>query len=275
MRIFFYYFLLFFEIFAFLVLKNHVFAQEIKKDTTKNTDNLTEISTERDISNNQILDKARIESLIKDSDRFFFEKNYTECLRIYEQIYYKEKVFSPRMLFQMGFIYEGLGDYTQALYFLNLYYQYEPNWQLIQHIENIAQRHRLKGYANADQDFVLTIYYQYFNEIWITLMVFCILLCSYIFWYEREGNHIPLARKLLLFFCIFVFFLSSFWLKSMPYIIVAQDQTYLMSAPSASSDIIQVINKGHKLYTTRTKDIWHEVYWDNKKAYIRKSNVME
>lgn len=210
---------------------------------------------------------------IEEGERRFLEKNYTECLHIYEHLYHKEKYFSPKMLFEMGFIYEGLGDYTNALYFLNLYYQYEPDWQLLQHIESIAQRYRLKGYNNDDQDFVFTLYYQYFDLVWGTLIVVCGLLCVYIFWYEWQGNHVPTPRKILLLFCVCVFFVSNFWLKNPPSVIIMKDQSYLMSAPSASSDVIKVINKGHKLYIGRSQDIWQEVYWENQKVYIRNTNV--
>jgi uncharacterized protein YgiM (DUF1202 family) len=65
---------------------------------------------------------AETRELVK-ADSLFEQKKYTESFDLYEQILDEEQLASPKMLLKMAFIKEGLGDYSRALYFLNVYYQ--------------------------------------------------------------------------------------------------------------------------------------------------------
>jgi hypothetical protein len=51
------------------------------------------------------------------------------------------------MLLKMAFVKEGLGDYSNALYYLNLYYLKTYDKKVLKKMENLAERyHKLEGY---------------------------------------------------------------------------------------------------------------------------------
>jgi uncharacterized protein YgiM (DUF1202 family) len=56
--------------------------------------------------------------------------------------------------------------------------------------------------------------------------------------------------------------------------IVAQDNVYLMDAPSAGAKLITIMGKGHRLEVQDKKDIWLQVKLGHQKAFVRKQNVL-
>jgi len=56
------------------------------------------------------------------ADSLFNQQKYTQSFEIYNRILKTDNLTSPAMLLKMAYIKEGLGDYSNALYYLNLYY---------------------------------------------------------------------------------------------------------------------------------------------------------
>jgi tetratricopeptide (TPR) repeat protein len=109
------------------------------------------------------------EALLHQADTLFRARRYTESLRTYEQILQGSGQATPAMLLRMAFIEEGLGRYTEALYYLNLYYRRQPRQAVAVKMEDMAARYNLAGYQFSDLDFFFIWYDRYYDY----LMVAC------------------------------------------------------------------------------------------------------
>ena len=211
---------------------------------------------------------------IQTADSLFQVKKFTEALDIYEKVFRKQGNVSPNTLLKMSFIYEGLGDFTKALYFLNLYYSYAPDNQALLEMEKIAHEHRLIGYEHTDVEILKAFYREYFILLSSVLMLLSLLIFIF-FVYKRLRKEKVHYRYTLVFilFLIGVFFFVNLS-KEKPIAIISQDNTYLMNAPSAGADLVKILEKGHKLQVIKKQDIWYEVIWDKQTAYIREGNLL-
>ena len=55
--------------------------------------------------------------------------------------------------------------------------------------------------------------------------------------------------------------------------IVSENNVYLMSGPSASSDVVSIIDPGHKVKIRGKQDVWLEIEWQNQTAFTKKKNI--
>ena len=85
------------------------------------------------------------------ADSLFKVKQYTQSLKIYEEVL-ASRQYSPSMLLKMAYIHEGLGNVSQGLYYLNLYYQATGDHQTLLKMQELAVKNRLEGYENPESD---------------------------------------------------------------------------------------------------------------------------
>jgi hypothetical protein len=206
------------------------------------------------------------------ADSLFESKKYIESFEIYRQITDSSSQFSPRMLLRMAFIKEGLGDYTSALYYLNLFYSYNPDKEVLKKMEELALKYKLTGYTYTDRDYFISLYYEYYYFI---LFFFLIAAVSY-YIYMVVNRRIGLGLKPFYFIIILVaaFYLSNYSLTR-PKGIIVNSGVHLMSSPSAGAALIEVVNKGHRVIILKKEDIWYEILWDGAPAYIRENNIVK
>ncbi|MCU0467265.1 MAG: SH3 domain-containing protein, partial [Arcicella sp.] len=55
--------------------------------------------------------------------------------------------------------------------------------------------------------------------------------------------------------------------------IINHDNVYLRIEPSAGAEIVEVVQKGHRLNIIGGKDIWKRVFWDDKFLYLKESDL--
>jgi hypothetical protein len=109
------------------------------------------------------------------ADSLFAQKKYTQSFELYHDIQKSDKKTSSAMLLKMAFIKEGLGDYTNALYYLNLYYLKTYNKRVLKKMENLAEQNKLAGYNYDDAEFFLNLYHQYQLQIDLLLTALILL----------------------------------------------------------------------------------------------------
>lgn len=213
------------------------------------------------------------QNLLSKADELFEKKKYTDALGIYEKIFAEEKQASVAMLHKLAFIHEGLNNYTETLYYLSFYNDYNPDNENLKHMEDIAHEHRLKGYTHSDFDFVL-VFYRHYN---LYILIFISCLSFYlIFRVIQQRNKRRKTPKfifpIIIFLCAIIFFSFSFT-QNRRKAIIFEDQVIIMDSPSAGGKVIDVINKGHRLEVKDKIDIWYEVIWEDEVAYIRENNL--
>ncbi len=204
------------------------------------------------------------------ADSLFQQRSYQEAMAIY-QTNYQSGIYSPSMLLKMAFISEGIGDKENATLYLSKYYDLSPNPQTITKIKSLTGQSELVGYEVSDgMRFILFLVE--FREVIVGALTL-ILIISLIFLWSK-GNKLTEARfywpSVILITLIFA---TNNFLKAQNAALVTKSPTLIVSEPSAGGELIDLVEPGHRVKIKASKDIWYEVEWKEKIAYIRKDNV--
>jgi hypothetical protein len=211
---------------------------------------------------------------IQKADKLFAARKYTESLKVYERVFAQKIQLPPQAFLKMAFVQEGLGDYTNSLYYLNLYYVASPQTDILLHIEKIANEYRLQGYEYSDLDFLRVFYERYFTEIALLCMFIGLLGVGWVVYLRVYKQTVSTPYKTALMTMLLSMFLAFTYLNEETYGIIEDDNTYLMSSPSAGSDLQTIVEKGHKVKILGKKDIWYRVAWKGKEAYIIEKKLL-
>lgn len=207
------------------------------------------------------------------ADTLFIQRKYSEALQSYQAVFTRTGKYSPAMLLKMAFIEESSGNYTRALFYLNLYYNQRPNEQVIRKMDELASTNQLKGYQYDDMNFILIYYERYFLYIAAALIAFGAYVFAIIIAKKMRREYIPIRHG----FAFMVYLAGSFVFLNLSgsdnKAIIHRNNVYLMSAPSAGAKLLGVIQKGHRVKVLDKKDIWIEIEWEKEHAFIREQNV--
>jgi hypothetical protein len=207
------------------------------------------------------------------ADSLFQEKKYTESYEIYESIFDTGGKYSPSMLLKMAFIKEGLGDYSMALYFLDYYYQKTANKSVLQKMDELAEQHELTGYDYSDLDLIISYWHKYHVEGLIVLLFLCLITLIALFYRFNRAQSTFGSMVLLFLLLVLTGFMINFGLDR-PRGIIISDNTYIMEDPSSASDLIDIVDKGHKVKIHGKDDVWYEIEWRDETAWIRENNLI-
>lgn len=218
---------------------------------------------------------ARCDSsqLLTSADSLFELKKFTESFEIYERILDQDQQATPRMLLKMAFIKEGLGDYSSALYYLNVYYLKTSDKQARNKMKDIAEEHNLTGFVINDSDFFLNLLNKFQLPVMLGIFSISLLLLFYIFYKKHKTGAKPVVSAILLSAILVVVFYIANYADNHNQAIIIENHSYLMSGPSSGSDLVEVIEKGHRVKTYKEHGPWLEILWNGEKAYIKKDKV--
>lgn len=219
--------------------------------------------------------EGNINSKVIEADSLFLQQKYMESFELYEEIILESGQSSPRMLMKMAFIKEGLGDYSQALLYLNKYYLATADKKATAKMEELAEEHELAGYSTSDKDFFISIMNKYYLVLNITVFAAAMLLLSIILYrkIKKQANIIPYS--IILFILLGALFLTINIPLKPRQVIVVEDHAYLMTGPSAGADLVEVIKKGHRLELLDTNEPWAKVHWEDQEVYIKNNMVKD
>ena len=238
------------------------------------------------------------ESNIPKADSLFDQNKYTESYRIYEEIFTQSKMFTPQMLLKMAYIKEGLNDYVRALFYLNVYYLKNPDKKVLERMEYLAKKYKLKGYKITDRKVLYSLYLKY-RLVFSAALIFGAFLyfAVIIYKYKLKKKIKPSYRIAFILYLVVVYYVISLS-KSYPFAIIKNDSSLIMRAPAAGSELVESVEKGHKVKLIGSHDIWYKVLWKDEPdpwykvlwnnepdalykiiwkkqpAYIRQNNVM-
>jgi len=211
--------------------------------------------------------------LLQQADSLFADSQYTESIRLYEQIYQQAQMASPAMLLRMAFIQEGLGEYSQALYYLNTYYLLTSDDEVLQKISKLSEEYDLKGYSYSDIDYIrgFVSRYQYL----MVLLLIGVAMAGLLYYVLRGkgGSERPLGFGISYLLVLgLLFYLTNF--SPVPdYGIIVDSNAYIMKAPSAGADVLGISSKGHRVKVSGRQDVWAQIEWEGEPAYIRQDNL--
>jgi len=211
---------------------------------------------------------------IGQADSLFNAGKFTESFKVYESVL-EGGEYSSGMLIRMAYISEGLGDYSNALYFLNLYYDKTSDKRVWSKMQELATEHGLSGYEYGDADVVFNFYKQFHQYFLSSVALLSILLIVGLFRRRISGNGSSLLLGVLNFFVLVGFFMLLNYSVSQPKGIIVGNDTYLMSGPSSGADLVDVLQVGHRVVVIEDNDIWVKILWQDKEVFIRKAKIRQ
>jgi hypothetical protein len=209
---------------------------------------------------------------LQQADSLFNAKQYTQSLDHYKMIF-NQNQFSPAMLMKMAFIEEGLNQIGQAMYYLNLYYLETSDESAIQKMQQLSEKFKLEGYENPDAELALAYYRKFQFYISAALAAIIFFLFTIILYLRRRKGKPLVVFILLVFFSVILFSQFTFSSKKKQGI-VASGNTYLMEGPSGAAPVVDVINPGHRLTILNKNDVWIEVEWKGRPAFIKENFLL-
>jgi hypothetical protein len=176
------------------------------------------------------------------------------------------------MLLKMAFIKEGLEDYTEALIYLDYYSKVTSDEKAITKMAELAELYDLKGYTTGDFDFFVSLYNRHKLKLLAGLLLISIVFFVLILRNKMRNEPASGYGIAFVLFLSLLFAVSNFSPKGKRGII-SERNSYLMSAPSAGSKMIAIIDKGHKVPIIESGEIWTEIEWMDRNLFVRSSNI--
>jgi tetratricopeptide (TPR) repeat protein len=205
------------------------------------------------------------------ADSLFKVKQYTQSLKIYEEVL-AARQYSPSMLLKMAYIHEGLGNVSQGLYYLNLYYQATGDEQTLLKMQELASKNRLEGYENPDSDQFYYHLHKYGYLISLLLAAVALFSMAWIYSQKKKSKN-PIGAVVMLMIALVLLTVNINFPPGNSEVMITSGTTYLMSGPSAGADVIAVVEAGHKLRMINKKDVWLQVQWVDQPAYVKENRV--
>ncbi len=203
------------------------------------------------------------------ADSLYDLGKFTQSYHIYESIFNEKHLASPAMLLKMAFIQEGIKNYTDALYYLNLYYYMTYNKRALRKMEEIAKKNHLKGFQVTDMEFFRNVLYRYYLQFILGLAAVTWLLISYVIHMKNKYHAIPPFSLTMIFFVLLLLLgvvnFNRFDHKGL----LVGDYNYLMEGPSPGSKLIEVAGKGNRVKIIGHDGAWMKVKYDNRIVYVR------
>lgn len=215
--------------------------------------------------------QAAIVTLTK-ADSLFEAKRYTQALNQFQQIFENER-YTPAMLLKMAYIHEGLGNIAKTQYFLNLYFLATNDDSVLTKMEELATSYQLEGYALHDQDRLLLLMKKNALPIALTLGSFMVLFIALAAYGKRQQQRGFLGYGLFMLMAV-LFVVVVEQIREPETVIIPNENTYVMSGPSAGADVLEVVEAGHKVEVLGKKDVWIKIRWREQDAYVKEGSLL-
>ena len=218
--------------------------------------------------------KAASEGDLKVADSLYKEKKFIQSFEIYESIYTESGLSSPSMLLKMAFIKEGLGDFTQALYYLNKYYLISLDNEVLVKMEKLAGENNLTGYKTDESDIMFTWYRKYYSYLVLGILALGILLFSINLYLITKNKKRPIPAYILMIFILLLTFGLTNYGELPEEGIIQHPKTLAMGGPASSAKLVQIYSPGHKVTILDKQDVWYKLLVDGEIVYIRDHNII-
>lgn len=207
------------------------------------------------------------------ADSLFAQKKYTQSFDLYNEIYTSYGKVSPSMLLKMAFVKEGLGDYSNALYYLNLYYLKTYDKKVLKKMENLAEKYHLEGYNYDDAEFFLNLYQKFQIQIDLFVTGLLLVFLGILVYQKRKKGHVSSMTGYVYISLLVVLLLVNNFGRERKQAIISTDNVYLMDGPSPGANVLDVITVGHRVKILGQQDVWVEIEWADKSAYVKEFNL--
>ena len=221
----------------------------------------------------QVANSQQVNNQLDLADSLFLSKKYTESLGLYDNLLEETGKASPAMLLKMAYINEGLENFGEALYHLNNYYHITSDQKALEKMRDLAATLSLEGYETDSFDYAFKLYTEYRLLLVAVFLALGLLIVSLIFRQQKKhGKAAPVLGMALFFVMAIAVYVTNFTGLS-DQGIISSPNAYLMTGPSAGSDLVEVVGEGHKVEIIDQQDIWIEIKWRDQRAFVRENNI--
>jgi hypothetical protein len=201
-------------------------------------------------------------------DSLFSALQYTQAFDQYLAIH-KSGQWTPAMFLKMAYIQEALGHLGESLYYLNLYALASHDPQADVKMAELAEKHRLEGYAEQPSDALLIILRSNYLPIAALLGALSLLALAIAFNRARKNRTPSWGLALLTALLLSALVTHVQLTPESGKAIVTRGQTYLMSGPSGGASVVDIVGEGHLVRIMSLHDAWLKVEWKEGEAYVR------
>lgn len=177
------------------------------------------------------------------------------------------------MLLKMAFVKEGLGDYSQALYYLNMHYLMVYDKKTLKKMESLAEQRNLLGYNYDDAEFFLNIYQKFQTQFDALVLSVVLFFFSLLVYKRRKNGKISIGQAVSFAIVLSaVLFLNNI-AGEQKNAIITNGTAYLMDGPSPGANIVAVVSEGHRVRVVGQEDVWAEIVWEDRDVYVRNQSL--
>lgn len=212
-------------------------------------------------------------SLLDRADSLFGQKRYTQSFEFYTTLF-NQKQYTPAMLLKMAYIQEGLDRIAQSAYYLNLYYLATQDETALVKLEELADKYNLDGYKPSELDKAYAIYNRYKDLITMSLGAVLVFLVTLMAVQRLRFHSKPYAAWGIFLVISAALLVHLNFSDRHSKAIIANNNTYLMSGPSAGASVVSIVRDGHRVEVLGRKDVWVRVAWGESEVYIKENNLV-
>lgn len=209
---------------------------------------------------------------LQKADSLFGAKQFTQSLAHYEEIF-RQGQYTPAMFLKMAFVEEGLNEVGKALYYLNLYHMATGDEAVLDKMDELSKKHKLQGYAVDETGQAVIFYQKQHDRISLSIGAVILVLVSLAVFQKRRGVK-PVPVLIIALMLAAVMAVHLVLRESDQKVIVAENNNYLMAGPSGAAAVVEVIGGGHRFEIEKRFDIWVQIRWKGKTAFIREHRVL-
>lgn len=209
----------------------------------------------------------------KKADSLFANQRFSEAKAIYEKRLFQQKKTSPAALLKLAFLEEGLQNPVKTLFYLHQSYLLQPDARLKVRIEDLAAQNKFSGYSVDEADYAYFLYRVYGRNFELGLFSLATLIFLFLIFRKFKGVSLGYSPVFVILLLIPAAYMLNFHL---PYkrAILQGDKIFMMSGPSSGASVMDVLEKGHRVEWLGEKDIWFEIKWNEKRGWVKKSDLL-
>jgi hypothetical protein len=217
--------------------------------------------------------QANSPTLISQADSLFATGDQAHAAQLYEKVLAAGYEATNTMLLKLASAYEQQDNIPRLLYFLQVYFDHQPDDAVLYKMNEIARANNLDGYETDD----LNYFFLFYRKYGIYILIFLLLPAGYVFTVlilkGLRRQPAPLRQKWVLFIYLLVLLAFVNLPDSVQSGITNNNRVMIRTAPSAAAPVVDVIGQGHKVNILGSRDVYLRVLWHNKLYFIRRDNI--
>lgn len=217
--------------------------------------------------------RAGVQDMLRRADSLFAAGNETDAAQLYETAIANGYTATDAILLKLASAYERQNDVPHLLYYLQVYFDRQPDDAVLRKMNDIARANNLNGYETDDLNYFYLFYRKYGTYVLLFLLlpggyVFTILMLKVI-----RKQPVDQRQKWIVLLYLLLLLLFVNLPEGVQSGITSRDRVLLRTDPSAAAPVSEVIGRGHKVNILGSRDIYLRVLWRNELFYIRRDNV--